>query len=556
MYDHETSYDKFNRHYSRIYRLEADNYGKLPPFVGTLLKERVPEVEDIALLADGGRQFITYTPEDDPTNFRQVEADLFWATPSTFDVFTFPFLRGDPETSLRDPMTVVLTESMAKKLFGSNDPMNQSIEYRNFQFLVTGVIRDVVQSHVTFDVLFSQASFQRVYPIQFRNINQIERFAFLWSGTYFLLPDHVKADQVEDKINAVLSEINDGLHISVAFEAFHIRPLSDIYFGQEVQNLTYGLHGNMKMMQVLMALGVFLLALAGINYVNLATARSAVRAKEVAVKRISGSTASQMRFQLVMESILVSLISLVVAVTIIQLIIPRLNAFGITNLGIGDFNRPLVWASAFGGCILLGIFAGLYPAFYLTAIQPVRLMKGDGVKGSSGSLFRSLLMTFQFALSIVMIVAILVNARQLSYVRTADLGFTKDHVIAVTTQTGTGEAGPKRNAFRERLRQAGIEKITFCTGAPGFEEATAPMMELKGEKVTMKSFMADADYLEVMGIQVIQGRGFSVRNPGDQFKWESNTRVGGVLINETAVTGIWNEKSCRANVLPGRFHPI
>jgi len=535
---HETGYDKFNRNYRCIYRLEADNYGKLPPFVGTLLKDRVPEIKDIALLADGGKwgkQFITYTPERDPGHSKQIEAALFWTNPSTFDVFTFPFLRGDPETALKDPMTIVLTESTAKKLFGSSDPLNQSIEYRNHQFLVTGIIRDVEQSHVTFDALLSQASYQTVYPIQFMNIKKIESYAFLWSGTYLLLADNAVPSQVENKINAALSEMNDGLHISVVFEAFHLRPLKDLYFEHNVQNLMYGLHGNAKMIQVLVGLGVFLLLLAAINYVNLTTARSTIRAKEVAVKRISGSSAGQMRLQLVVESILVSLASLVVAIAVIQLIIPWFNASDITNLQTINVNRPAVWGLAFGGSVLLGIIAGIYPAFYLTAIQPVRLMKGEGVKGSSGSIFRSILMTFQFALSIVMIVAIIVNARQLNYVRTADLGFIKDHVISVTTQTGIGEAGMKRNAFKEQLRQAGIDKITFCTGAPGFEEATAPMMELNGEKVTLKSFVADSDYLEVMGIQVLQGRGFSARFPADQIKWEPNTRVGGVLINETAV---------------------
>jgi putative ABC transport system permease protein len=531
---HETSYDKFNEKYDRIYRVEADDYAKLPYTAGELLKDRLPEVEDVALLTDGGKQLFAYSPEDDPEKSVQTELKFYWANSSVFNVFTLPFVKGDPNTALTNPLVAVLTESTAHKIFGDVDPMNKTIEFKNQQFVITGIIKDVEQSHIEIDALLSQESLERVYSWQYKSIRTIEHSAFIWSGTYLLLNTTNQANQLENKINAVLADFNNGVNISVLFKRFHLRSLRDIYFNGNLHNLTYGLHGNFKMVQTLIALGIFLLILAVINYVNLTTARSTIRVKEVAIKRVSGSSAGQMRYQLILESIFISIVSLVVAITLVQLILPNFNLLANTNIKTENFNRPGIWGLVFGGSVLQGIIAGLYPSFYLTAINPVRLIKGEGVKGSSGSFFRSILMTFQFALSVVMIVAIVVNARQLHYVRTADLGFAKDHIISIVTPEGS-DIIVKRNAFKERLIQSGFEKVSYCSGAPGFEELTAPMQELNGQKTIWKTFVADSDYLKVMGIEVIKGRGFSPKFPADQAKWIPHTRVGGAIINEAAV---------------------
>jgi putative ABC transport system permease protein len=531
---HETSYDKFNEKYDRIYRVEADDYAKLPYTAGLLLKDRLPEVEDFALMADGGTQLFAHTPDDDPENPIQIEFNFYWANPSVFNVFTLPFVQGDPNTALKNPLTAVLTESTARKLFGTANPMNKTIEFKNHQFVITGIIKDVERSHMEIDALLSHESLERVFPGSYKNIRTIEHNTFIWSGTYLLLSTS-KENQFESRVNDVLAEYNNGINISVIFKKFHARPLRDIYFNGNVHNLSYGLHGNAKMIQVLIALGVFLLVLAVINYVNLTTARSTTRVKEVAIKRVSGSSAGQMRYQLILESCFVTLVSLVAAVTLVQLLLPNFNVLANTQINTADFNRPVIWGLVLGGCMLLGILAGLYPSFYLTAVQPLRLIKGEGLKGSSGSFFRSMLMTFQFALSVIMIVAILVNARQLNYTRTADLGFIKDHILSIRTPNGGPDVIVNRNSFKQRLISKGLDKVTFCSGAPGYEEGSLPMHELNGQKITAKYFVADSDFLKVMGIEVVKGRGFSAKFPADQFKWIPHTRVGGVLLNETAV---------------------
>ena len=349
------------------------------------------------------------------------------------------------------------------------------------------------------------------------------------------MADDVDKALVENKINKVLSEINDGSLIDIQFKNFHIRPLKDIYFDGNVQNLSYGLHGNRKMINVLVAIGTFMIVLAGINYVNLTTARSTVRAKEVAVKRVSGSSANQLRFQLIVESVIVSLISLVVAITIMQLFLSKFNQLTTVNIRIVELNRPLIWMGIVIGGVLIGILAGIYPAYYLTSIRPVRLIKGEGISGSGGSSLRSGLMTFQFALSIIMIIAIVVTFRQLHYTRTADLGFNKQ---IITVAPPADNEGASRATFRENLKQhPGIEKVAFCSGSPGLELPDSPMLDINGIESSIQAILIDPEYLDVMGIKLSQGRGFSRLSPGDQAKNRPvpNKRWGGILLNESAV---------------------
>lgn len=531
---HETSYDKFNTNYDRIYRLEADGWGKLPPVFGRHLNERIPEVENVALLSMGGNVMLGCQADSNPENLKWIEGKYFMADSTTFDVFTFVFIQGNPQLALKLPMSIVLTRAMSQKLFGEDNPMGKSVIFNERPFMITGIIEDVKASHIAIDFLVSLSSFEKMFPQ--RDIHQTGWNSWAWSATYLLITDQMDEKQVEDKINEVLSEINDGKLVDTKFETFHIRPLKDLYFDGEVQKLSYGLHGNKKMVMVLIAIGIFLLALAAINYINLTTARSTIRSKEIAIKRVTGSTAGMLRLQLIGESVIISLVSLVVAMTIVQLFLPKFNQLTAVTIQMAQFNQPFNWALLLTGGIVVGILAGMYPAFYLTSMQPVSLMKGVKVKGSAGSVFRSGLMTFQFALSIIMIVAILVNFRQLHYLRTADLGFNKDHIINVTTPADIPNEFVLRETFKTRLLQhSGVEGVSFSYGTPGTTIADSPTMEINGSPITLKDLLVDEDYLTVMGMTVLKGRGFTEENPGDQFQPGSPDHVSGILLNETAV---------------------
>jgi len=532
--NYELSYDKFNKNYDLIYRLEGDDYARLSPIMSTLVKERVPEVEHIAQIVDRGPQFVNYMPGD-PERQKQLEMNLAFADASVFDVFTFPLIRGKQTTALQAPFQAVFSQSAAKRLFGDSDPINQVVEYENHQFTVVGVMEDILHSHIEADVFLSKTSVELVYSMQYREIRKAYN-AWLWGGTYLLTNKGANLAEAQEKINKALAEINNGKGNAHAFDHFHVRPLSDIYFNGNVLNHSYGIHGNLKMIQILGAIAVFLLVLAIINYINLTTARSVTRAKEVAVKRLTGSSAWQMRAQLIVESVLISIISMIAAFTFIQLFLPAFNRLTSIYLSTADLHRPMVWLFMVGGTLLMGILAGIYPSLYLTKIQPVRLVKGQNIRGTESSFLRSLLMTFQFSLSVIMIVAILVNALQLRFLRTEDLGFNKNNILAIQLPGEFHDEVKARKSFKEGLLQhQGIEKVSLSSTSPGFSELTAPANFIEGTEIEFKMILCDDEYLDLMGIEVVEGRGFSKSFPGDKAKWHTRSRAGGFIFNESTI---------------------
>ncbi len=276
---HETSYDKFNQHYETIYRLEGDSYAKLPPVIATHIKDRIPEIKKIAPMSNLGDVDILRKPELNPENIKHVQTSVVWADSTTFDVFTFAFIQGDPALSLRNPFTCVISESIAKNLFGDSNPMGNTVDLLEHQFEVTGIIQDIEKSHLEANVLLSFTSLPMMYPG--RDVNNTGRNSWLWSATYLLTTDKIDKAFVDKKINDVLTEINDGNLFDTEFKEFRLRPLKEIYFYGALQNLDYGFHGSFKLISILSVIGVFMLVLACINYVNLTTARSTVRTKEV-----------------------------------------------------------------------------------------------------------------------------------------------------------------------------------------------------------------------------------------------------------------------------------
>jgi len=529
--NYELSYDKFNKNYDLIYRLEGDDFARLAPIMATLVKERVPEVEHIAQIVDMGLQFVNYVPGD-PERQKQLEMNLAFADASVFDVFTFPLIRGNLTTALQAPLQAVFTQSAAKRLFGDSDPINQVVEYQNHQFTVVGVMTDILHSHIEADVFLSKSSVELVYPVMYKDIHKAP-MAWIWGGTYLLTNKEANLDETEEKISKALAEVNVGKFNAHFFDHFHVRPLSEIYFNGNDLKHSYGIHGNLKMVQILGAIAVFLLVLAVINYINLTTARSVIRAKEVAVKRLTGSSAWQMRAQLIMESVLISLISMTAAITFIQLFLPAFNRLTGIYLSTTDLHRPIVWLFMVGGTLLMGILAGIYPSLYLTKIQPVKLVKVQYIGGTEGSFLRSLLMTFQFSLSVIMIIAILVNALQLRFVRTEDLGFNKSNILTVQLPDNFPDKVKARNSFKEGLLQnRGIEKVALSSTSPGFGEATAPHNLIDGKEIEFKFIFCDDEYLDLMGMEIVKGRGFSKSFPGDETIWWGRPRAGGIIFNE------------------------
>ena len=423
---------------------------------------------------------------------------------------------------------------MQKHFLGDTDPIGKSIEFYDHQFEVTGIIRDVENSHLEIGALLSMTTIPQLFPD--RDLNNTGRNSWLWSATYLLTANEIDENLLNKKINEVLTEINDGNLFDTEFKQFHLRALKEIYFYGSLQKLDYGLHGSYKLISILFIIGIFILLLACINYVNLTTARSVIRTKEVAVKRVIGSSITLVRFQLILESIIVSVISLVVALTATQIFISKFNNVAMVDIRIAEWNRPDVWAIIFSAIVVLGIAAGVYPAFYLTGVKPVALMKGAALQNATTFSFRSLLMTFQFALSVVMIVCALANLRQMNYVRSANLGFNKEQILQIATPADFEQEYALRETFKEALLESpNILGVSFSAGSPGGEINTIPLF-IDDKKQFLECFLVDHDYFDVMNIEVVEGRSFPRKKLSDfLLTLEELPDNVDILVNESAV---------------------
>lgn len=527
---HELGYDKFNENYENIYRLEEENYGKLPPFISEQIDGKISGLKYIAQLANNQNPYISYTSGKDQNNKKEIQVNDVFADSTVFDVFTFPFVKGNPETALKDPYTIVISESTAVKLFGNEDPIGKNIEYRDIPFMVTGVICDIKRFHLDIDVIFSREAIARLFPK--RNLNNAEVNSWLWSATYLLLENNTDPELTEQRINEVLSGIKKSKIFDIEFNDFHLRPLKDIYFNGTVANLQYGHHGNLSMVRSLSIIAIFILILACINYINLTTARSVLRFKEVAIKKISGSTRSLLRYQFIFESILITLISFILAITLVVGLMSQFNQLAMTDINLSNFNTPEVWSILLAGVLGLGIISGWYPAVFLTNVKSIFLIKGQKSQANSVSIFRKALLTFQFSISVILIIGIITILKQMHYVRTQDKGFNIDHIITVITPSDIPEQYSLRETIREKLKPyANIKNVTFSTaGIGGASYATGPTVEIDGTKRTFGLMLIDPDFFDLMGIEVIEGRGFRWEREG-----ESPMVNYGVIFNETAI---------------------
>jgi putative ABC transport system permease protein len=530
--NHETSYDKFNHNFENIYRLEGDEYAKLPPVVGPYVLDRVPEVKSIARLSYGfSREIIAHKPERDPENIKTTTAMLWLADSSVFDVFTAEFVKGKAASALELPMTVVLSERIAKNLFGNVDPLGKSIEWADLDFTVTGVIKDISKSHIQLEALLSFASMETINPT--RDLNNTARNSWLWSATYLVTSNSVDDLTVTSKINDVLREINDGNLFDTKFHHFDLRPLKEIYFDGAKQNLDYGLHGSFKLISILFSIGVFMLVLACINYVNLTTARSSARNKEFAVKRVVGSSINLVRLHLLLESTLVAIISLIAALTFTQIFISKFNEVANVNIRLAELNYPHVWTVVLAGALLLGVVAGIYPAFFLTKEKPIELLKGRPLAAGNNFSPRSILMTFQFSLLIVLIVCALAVLGQLDYIRHADLGFTKDQLLQVATPSDIPQEYEMREVYRtELLQHHAINGVAYSAGGPAGQRGRMPI-DIEGTSHTIDFIPIDHQYLEVMEIPIVAGQGFTPKKLEDYPKVAPDKIF--MLVNEAFV---------------------
>lgn len=531
----ELRYDRFHEQADRIYRVSVgDDQFVTPTIVAPLFKRTFPAVEDATRLYDVGAFRPTVIQRG---NELFQEAGFMYADSTVFDVFTLPFVEGSPADALVRPNTLVLTASAASRFFGTANPVGQTLLVDGGNaFEVTGVIEDLpAQSHVDFAVLAS-----------FSTTNWASRE--IWDSanfyTYVLLREGQSgaafARQVADYVDKVRDEV--GLPEEYALK---LQPLTDIHLYVE---------GAIRYVYVFGVLALLVLLVACVNYMNLATARSARRAREVGVRKVSGAGRGQLMAQFYGESALLTLLALLLGLGLAIGLVPTFNALSGKALSAAAFSHPFVWLSLLGIGVIVSVVAGSYPALLLSSFRPAQVLKGGAATSRGAGRLRKLLVVFQFAASIVLIVGTMVVYQQLDYVRTTDLGFDKERVVVLPI--GDRQLRQDYPTLKAALeQQAGVQSVAAVNSYPGYQrggyalEAEGLQMP-EGEFFGIRGMQADEDVVATLGLTLIAGDGFP---QSDSYTLEQGYVY---LINETTVRRLgWTPEEAigkRFNLLGNR----
>ena len=530
----ELRYDTFNKNYDRIARVVrtsktesgiSESAGTGAP-IAQVLKNDFPEVQQVVRLDMRG-DIITHQGQQ----FHQ--QGILLADPSFFDIFSFTLSKGNPATALNEPFNIILTESASSKYFGESDPLGETLTINLHDstgygalYKITGVMPDPpTNAHFTFTMI---ASFKTI-EVSNPTVLTVDGWSDTSFYTYLLLREGVNQEIFEKKIMQLYDDhIGKGSPISKHEYSFELQPLRDIYLRSHLQN-EIAATGNINQVYLFSAIGIFILVLAGINYVNLAIASSVKRAKEVGIKKVIGARQSQLIAQYLCESVLTTFISLIISLLLCSLL--QSAFYQLTGKNVQLFSSPLLIAAITGVSLLLGIVAGLYPAVVLSGFRPVGILKGNYQQGKGGVFLRKSLVVAQFTTTIVFVTGIIVVNSQLSFIRNQNLGFNKDALLFLRIHGNTdvikGYSAFKNELLSNPIIHSAATSNTIPLGGLGREEAETEDVHGNFIQVNTPTLRVDSDYLNVYGLKLVAGRNFHSGIIRDT--------IQSVILNEAAV---------------------
>ncbi len=529
----EFSYDNFHQDKERIYRVALERiypdnvvfYAIIPYSIGDAMNRDMPEVEDMTRILFT-QQAAVFQYEDQTYE----ETKFLFVEPNFFDMFSIPLIQGDRDSAFSTQNSIMMTKDTAIKYFGNDDPIGKSLTTPQGEFLVSGVVENVPKnSHLEFDFLASLSI------IGFQNQPNYVSFSVL---TYVKLTKNAGPKEIETKMPALVEQYAAGqiqAQTGVSFQDYTAAGNGYNYFMQPIEaihlhsRLTNEIkpNGNITYVYVQIAIAFFLIFIACINFMNLATAQSTSRAREVGIRKIVGSTRGSLIRQFLFESLVMSLISLIFAVMLIQLILPTFNQLIRKQLSLQNLLDPfnIILFLAIG--IVVGIFAGSYPSFVLSAYQPVTVIRGRYATSRKGTLLRNVLVIFQFALSIILISMTIQVFRQMNFIQSRDLGFQKDNVIVIERAYSLQNRG---ESFKQELLS--LPGVLRASGSDtvvqgGFYAGDFFRSDRDPEVKTTRGMVIDEDFIKAMGLEILEGRGFS-----KEFNEDRNLLVNEATIRE------------------------
>jgi len=503
---HEWSFDNFHTGRDSIYSMVVetqrgdlvDNSASATAGIGPSLLEEFPEITGMVRLTNPRSNYFIADEKS-----RQVK-DVVFADSSIFNIFSFPLLRGNPEIALHEPFTMVLTESMATELFGDEDPIGKILRYNGeYNFNVTGIALDPpANSHIYFNAILS-----------FSSLYEMKGYYMGWDGgwsyyTYIKVADRVDWQNLNSKLSPFLDK-----HINYKYRNYgvelgmHFDNLKQVYLNSSAPG-QYPRSGNPVNLYIFSAIALLILLIACINFMNLSTARFVNRAREVGVRKVVGASREMLVRQFLGESVTISLLALAIAIILVEILMPEFNE--LTNSGISLYGTS-IWIIpvliVFG--LLVGIISGSYPAFFMSSFKPISVIKGNMLSKTKGKGFRNVLVVIQFFIATILILSTITIFRQLNYVNTKSLGYNKENTLILSL---SGE----ESKTNYQLLKNELNKMSFITSVGASSEIPVYGFTQNGyipegydNSMMFHALDVDSDYLETMGIEVAEGRGFS-----------------------------------------------
>jgi putative ABC transport system permease protein len=530
--DYERSFDNYHAKGDRIYRVihgsrdEKEStasfwvWGNAP--IGQALYDNFPEVDKVVQFS--GRSDLLLTRGD----VTYQEEGVFFMDSTAFEVFSWKLLKGNPKTALSAPYSIVLTESTAKKYFGDEDPLGKTLKGSGSagrsdpgEYMVTGVMEDVpANSHFRFNALLSMTTFRKARGDLWNEWGYVDFY------TYFLVNDQFDKARFEAKvpefIARVLKNPDDKYHIV-------IEPLKDMYLGTVAQRQP-GETGSISNLYIFSIIGLFVLAIAIINFMNLSTARSMERGKEVGIRKSIGAERKSLVSQFMGESFVIVSFSMIVALVVVVIALPGMNNITGRTLDVNHFIsiQSIGWLIA--ATLLIGLIAGSYPAFVLSSFNPATVLKGMSKSGKIGVTLRKTLVIFQFSLSIALIAGTIVVYFQMNHILNKDLGFDKERMLILDYNYDESVNRIRETLKTEMESNPSVISSAFTRSVPGgyFPNAYTEIVTPDGEKKGMAQpiFQVGIDFVNHFGLELVAGRSYSRDHPSDT--------IGGLVLNEAA----------------------
>ena len=535
----ELSYDRYNKNADNIYRIERTflnaetgalslELGAVAPPFAPLLQNDFKDIKEVTSILPAGTSAIKYGENI----FNQ--DNVFFADENLFNVFDFKITKGNPAVALRDPFSAMLTEETAKKYFGNDNPMNKIIRLNNqYDFKVTGIYKALpANSHWHPDVMisFNTLKDSAIYGEN----NLMTNWGNNSFYTYLLLPEHFNPKKLETQFPAFQNRHipAEGKFKASDYSILSLRKLTAIHLYSHTDE-ELEINGDIKRVYIFSAIALFILLIACINYMNLSSARSVLRAKEIGVRKTAGARKGELVAQFLCESVFIAWLAATLAFVLTIVALPWLNQLSGQQLSVHSLGQWEVLIAILLLPFLVGILSGIYPALYLSSFQPIKVLKGVIIKGGGNISFRKALVIFQFSISIILIIATVIVFQQLNYIQNKSLGFDRGHVITLRNNDGLDHSF--QSFKHELLSNSNIKEVGRSSRIP-----TGRLLDSQGSqlnrgdslapsKADIKYVVADENFIPTYGIKIVAGRNFSKDYGMD---------TSSFLINETAVKAL------------------